>query len=336
MPAKRRFRLAIPIAVLILAAIGIGAGGVAFERRMIYGRGPLDHPQTIVIKRGETTEEIARTLESAGIVWRWWAMEIADQALDPGKPLHAGEYAFASGQSLHAVLQQLRDGRTVIHHLTAPEGLTVAEILALIADEPALSGSVGGAPPEGSLMPDTYSFSLGDSRADMVARMRRAMDKALGDVWGQRNPSIALPSPQTALILASIVEKETGLSDERPKVAAVFLNRLKAGMKLQADPTVIYALTGGKESLGRPLAHADLAIDSPFNSYRYEGLPPTPIACPGRAAINAVLHADSTDALYFVADGSGRHVFAETLDDHNRNVARLRQLEHAPAGGGIN
>jgi UPF0755 protein len=161
----------------------------------------------------------------------------------------------------------------------------------------------------------------------MIARMRRAMDKALGDAWAKRSPATSLPSPDAALTLASIVEKESAIPDERPKVAAVFLNRLGRGMKLQADPTVIYGLTQGRAPLGRPLGHADLSLDSPYNSYRFEGLPPTPIACPGRGSINAVLHPDATGALYFVADGSGRHAFAESLDEHNRNVTKLRQIE---------
>jgi UPF0755 protein len=329
----RRLRAGLRLVIAALIVIGLGFYARELERSMLYGAGPLDRATSLVIARGYTTEEIARRLESAAIVSRWQFFVLADQVLDRGRPLHAGEYGFTPGQSLHEVLRQLRDGRTVVHHLTVPEGLTVAEILGLIADEPALSGPLGPPPPEGSLMPDTYNFSLADSRAEMVARMRRAMDKALAEAWAGRDPSVPLPTPESALILASIVEKETGVAEERPKVAAVFLNRLRVGMKLQADPTLIYALTAGKASLGRPLAHADLAIDSPFNSYRYDGLPPTPIACPGRSALAAVLHAETTDALYFVADGSGRHVFAQSLEDHNRNVARLRQMERAVPGG---
>ena len=303
------------------------------ESRMLWGPGPAIASVTLVVARGSPTAAIGHQLQSAGVIRHWWFFEAAVQFLDPDGPLHAGEYAFSRGQSLHDVLRQMREGRTVVHRLTAPEGLSVAEITALIGADAALSGEAGKLPAEGSLMPDTYNFSLGDSRGDMLARMRRAMDKTLTEAWNHRMPGLKLPSPEAALILASIVEKESAIPEERPKIAAVFLNRLARGMKLQADPTVIYALTQGREALGRPLGHADLAVDSPYNSYRYEGLPPTPIACPGRSAINAVMHPDSTQALYFVADGSGRHVFAESLDDHNRNVAKLRQLEHSAQGG---
>jgi UPF0755 protein len=324
------------IRVLVVVAVIVGAAGLGarwYASRELYGAGPATKPTTVVIAKGSRTGTIGRQLEQAGVVDHWWFFEAAVLAFDTGKPLHAGEYAFLPGQTLHEVLRQMRDGRTVVHKLTAPEGLSVAEIVGIINAEPALSGTVGDLPPEGSLMPDTYNFSLGDSRADMLTRMHKAMDKFLADAWNGRSTSTPLPSPAAALALASIVEKESKLPDERPKVAAVFLNRLGKGMKLQADPTVIYALTQGKAPLGRPLSHADLATDSPYNSYMYEGLPPTPIACPSRTSLKAVLHPDSTNALYFVADGTGKHSFAETLDDHNRNVTKLRQLEHAAQGG---
>jgi UPF0755 protein len=326
----RRVWLGLRILIVVAAVVGLTAGGARYyASRSIWGPGPATAPTTVVIAKGSRTEAIGRELQDAGIVAHWWFFELAVQLLDTGGPLHAGEFAFVPGQTLHDVLRQIREGRTVVHRLTAPEGLSVSEIVALVSAEPALSGSISDRPPEGSLMPDTYNFSLGDSRAEMVARMRRAMDKALAEAWSKRNPGSALPSPEAALTLASIVEKESAIPDERPKVAAVFLNRLGKGMKLQADPTVIYALTEGKAPLGRPLAHPDLAIDSPYNSYRYDGLPPTPIACPGRGSINAVLHPDATGALYFVADGTGRHAFAESLDEHNRNVAKLRQIEQS-------
>ena len=322
---------------IVIAVVGTGVAVRHVASEMLWGPGPGTQPTTVVVARGSRTADIAHQLEAAHVVAHWWFFEAAVQFLDTGGPLHAGEYAFAPAQSLHDVLRQLREGRTVVHRLTLPEGLSVAEILTLVNEDPALSGSVGSVPAEGSLMPDTYNFSLGDSRAEMVARMRKAMDHALAEAWARRSPSVKLPSPEAALALASIVEKESRASDERPKVAAVFLNRLAKGMKLQADPTVIYALTDGKGPLGRPLGHDDLSINSPYKSYLYEGLPPTPIACPGRGSINAVLHPDSTDALYFVADGSGRHIFAQSLDDHNRNVAKLRQVERGAGGsGGVN
>ncbi len=324
----RRVWLSLRILIVLAVVVGIaGAGARYYASRSLWGPGPAGAPTTLVIAKGSRTEAIGRQLQDAGVVTHWCFFELAAQLLDTGGPLHAGEYAFAPGQTLHDVLRQIREGRTVVHHLTAPEGLSVAEIMALVTAEPALSGVLPPSPPEGSLMPDTYNFSLGDQRAEIIARMRRAMDKALADAWSKRIPGSALPSPEAALTLASIVEKESAIADERPKVAAVFLNRLGKGMKLQADPTVIYALTEGKAPLGRPLSHPDLAVDSPYNSYRYDGLPPTPIACPGRGSINAVLHPDSTPALYFVADGTGRHAFAESLDEHNRNVTKLRQIE---------
>jgi UPF0755 protein len=324
----RSIWLAIRISIVLIVILGAaGVGARYYASRSIWGPGPATAPTTVVIAKGSRTEAIGRQLQDAGVVSHWWMVEAAVQLLDTGGPLHAGEYAFVPGQTLHDVLRQIREGRTVVHRLTAPEGLSVAEILEIVTAEPSLSGTVAASPPEGSLMPDTYNFSLGDSRAEMIARMRRAMDKALGDAWAKRSPATSLPSPDAALTLASIVEKESAIPDERPKVAAVFLNRLGRGMKLQADPTVIYGLTQGRAPLGRPLGHADLSLDSPYNSYRFEGLPPTPIACPGRGSINAVLHPDATGALYFVADGSGRHAFAESLDEHNRNVTKLRQIE---------
>jgi UPF0755 protein len=330
----RRLWSGLLILSIVLVLGGLSAAGArSVVSRMLWGPGPGVAPTAIVIPRGSGTPAVGQRLQSAGVIGSWRFFELAALAIDTGGPLQAGEYAFSPGQSLHDVLRELREGRTVVHRLTAPEGLSVAEIMAIVAAEPALSGALGATPPEGSLMPDTYNFSLGDQRGEIIDRMRRAMDKTLNEAWAGRAANVPLATPAAALTLASIVEKESAIPAERPKVAAVFLNRLAKGMKLQADPTIIYALTdGGKAPLGRPLSHADLAIDSPFNSYRFEGLPPTPIACPGRGSINAVLHPDATAALYFVADGSGAHVFAVSLEDHNRNVAKLRLLEQGAAG----
>lgn len=223
----------------------------------------------------------------------------------------------------------LAAGRTVVRRLTVPEGFTTFQVVALVEGAEGLEGEVGDIPGEGELLPETFFYSWGDTRRQMIARARRAMSEALAELWPKRAPDLPLRSPAEAVVLASIVEKETAIGEERPQVAAVFINRLRRGMRLQADPTVIYGLTGGRSVLDRPLSRADLETAHPWNTYVIAGLPPTPIANPGRASLQAVLRPASSDDLYFVADGTGRHLFAATLAEHNRNVARLREIERA-------
>ena len=211
------------------------------------------------------------------------------------------------------------------HRLTIPEGLTSRQISLLLLRPELLGGDLPTIE-EGSLLPQTYAFERGTAPAAIVARAKAAMDKALTETWAARVPDLPLASPREALILASIVERETAKPEERPRVAAVFLNRLRQGMRLQSDPTVVYAASNGAGVLDRPISRADLDRDSPFNTYKIKGLPPSPIAAPGLAAIQAVLRPATTDDLYFVADGTGGHAFARTLEDHNRNVARWRAL----------
>jgi UPF0755 protein len=213
----------------------------------------------------------------------------------------------------------------VIRKLTIPEGLTSTQIRDILAKAEGLSGSPLTAP-EGSLLPETYDYAWGDTRAGLIRRMAAAQRTTLEALWRERQTGLPLTGPREAVILASIVEKETGAASERARVAAVFHNRLRRGMRLQSDPTIIYALTGGKTRLGRNLNRADLAIDHPYNTYRIKGLPPGPIANPGRAALIAVLNPVKSTELYFVADGSGGHAFAKTLKEHNRNVAKWRRL----------
>jgi len=225
------------------------------------------------------------------------------------------------------VLDTLIEGDAILYSVTIPEGWTSLQTVERLRATDELTGELTEIPPEGSLMPDTYRFARNTSRSDIIARMRTAQEEFLNKVWPTRDADLPIETKEEALILASIVEKETGLADERSKVAGVFINRLRKGMRLQSDPTIIYGLVGGRASLGRPIYRSEIVKETPYNTYVIKGLPPTPIANPGRAAIEAVLRPQETDAIYFVADGTGGHAFATTLAEHNRNVAQWRKIE---------
>lgn len=313
---------------LLLAVIAVFVGGVAgwlgWER--YKAPGPLAEATTVVIEPGDGPRRIASKLDAAGVIGNPMLFLAAVRLTEQGSRLKAGEFRFAPGTSMRAAIGDIAAGRTVVRRVTVPEGLTSWQIAALLDGAPALDGEAPVAE-EGALLPETYHYGLGDSRAAIVARMRVARDRALAELWADRAEGLPLRTPEDAVILASIVEKETGVAGERARVAAVFVNRLRKDMRLQSDPTVIYALTEGKADLGRPLSRADLKTDSPYNTYAVKGLPPAPIANPGRAALEAVLNPSQTNEFYFVADGSGGHAFAETLAEHNRNVRRWRRLQ---------
>jgi len=308
-----------------LLAILLLAGGALFWGARDYGApGPLTAAKLVVIPKGAGVREAGAILAANGVVDNGYIFA-AGTYLTGRRDLKAGEYEFPAGVSAAAAADLIDSGKVYRHKLTIPEGLTSAQIVALIDAAPALDGAIDALPVEGTLLPDTYFYVMGNTREEILQRMHRAMEKALAAEWAARAPNLPLASPAEALTLASIVEKETAKPDERARIAGVYIERLKQGMKLQADPTVIYALTqGGEKPLGRPLDHDDLAIDSPFNTYVVQGLPPTPIDNPGLASLHAALQPDERGELYFVANGSGGHAFAKTLEEQNKNVAKLR------------
>jgi len=325
-PQRRRTGRAASVLLFLCIAVLSLVGGVGYYLHWNFTRtGPLAADTSVVIPRGTSTGGIARLLSEQGIVADPDLFVAGIRLFGSKAPLRAGEFAFPAGVSAHGAMRILQTAEAIIHRLTIPEGLSSEEITALVAAEPALDGDTPSVD-EGVLLPETYHFHRGDSRAALVERMRTSMDTALAALWPARDPGLPLSDPREALILASIVEKETAVPSERPRVAAVFVNRLKRGMKLQSDPTVAYALAGGA-GLDRALLRADLKVDHPYNTYVVTGLPPGPIANPGRASLEAVLHPANTKELYFVADGNGGHAFAETLAEHNRNVARWRKLQ---------
>lgn len=322
------------IAAWFLAAITVCIAVAFWGALRVMAPGPLDHTTTVVIPRGSGLEAIALTLDEAGVIDSPLLFVFGAKLTGTVPALKAGEYAFPAGISIDGVLDLMRQGRTVVRRFTVPEGLTSAQVLALLEKEQALSGPVKDVPKNGSLLPETYHFSYGDSRGALIDRMQNAMEQAVAEAWKSRDKNLPFETPQQALTLASIVEKETGVAAERAKVAGVFVNRLEAGMKLQSDPTVIFALTDGSGDLGRTLTRADWKFESPYNTYHAAGLPPGPIANPGRASIQAALHPERHEYLYFVADGTGGHVFAKTLPDHNRNVAKWREVQRRQSGNG--
>jgi UPF0755 protein len=228
---------------------------------------------------------------------------------------------------MRQVLDTLVEGKSIQYRLTFPEGWTSQQIVERLAANPELDGPVPEVPAEGSLLPDTYSFGSKDTRQDIVQRMQVAHQKFLAKVWEERDPDIMVKTPEEAVILASIVEKETGVAEERPRIASVFHNRLRKGMRLQSDPTIIYGIFGGSGMRDHPITQEELEAENPYNTYKINGLPPTPIGNPGRAAIEAVLKPAKTKDVYFVASGNGGHIFSETLAEHNRNVAKWRKIE---------
>jgi UPF0755 protein len=311
------------VSALILIGVAVPVLGFA----SLFAPGPLQQDKTVVIARGTHTADIGAQLAKENAVYFAPIFHAAAKFAANGT-LKAGEYAIPAYASPLDIVTMLHEGRSVERLFTPAEGLTSAEIVDMLNDDPVLTGSVD-VPPEGTLLPETYRYSYGDSRSSLIARMQKSMQEKINEVWASREADVPLKSTREAVILASIVEKETGKSDERPRIAGVFYNRLHLNMRLQSDPTVIYAITHGKESLNRPLTHDDLSFASPINTYASDGIPPQPICNPGLAALEAVAHPEHNNFLYFVADGSGGHAFAATLAAHDENINRWHQIERA-------
>lgn len=293
----------------------------AFDRS-----GPLQEPTIVEIPQGGGLSTIAYRLEGADVISDTRLFTLLVTLSRKEGALQAGEFEFPAGVSPRGAMDILVDGQAIQYAITVPEGLTSTQIVALLVADDRLEGEIADIPAEGTLLPETYNFTRRATKADIIARMQAAMDEALAEIWEQRQPDIPLSTPEEAVILASIIEKETGLADERPLVGSVFTNRLNRGIPLQSDPTTIYALTEGKEDLGRALTRNDLTVESPYNTYYVRGLPPGPIANPGKASLLAAVDPDESNYIYFVADGTGGHAFAETLEEHNRNVAAWRRI----------
>ncbi len=279
---------------------------------------------SVMLRRGAGLNEIASSLERAGVIRSGAIFKAAAQVTGAARELKAGEYEFASGASMARVLDDIRAGRIVRHQVTIPEGATSEMVIEILNREEALTG-IAPTPPEGTVLPETYDFQRGEDRAAVLQRMMDARDTLLATLWSKRQPGLPVTTPEEAVILASIVEKETGVASERPQVASVFTNRLRKGMRLESDPTIIYFITKGKP-LGRRILKSELENPAnTYNTYLIDGLPPTPIANPGRASLAAVLDPPRTDYLFFVADGTGGHTFAATYAEHEENVRKWRE-----------
>lgn len=317
------FMSCLVFATLVLCALAY------FGQYTFTKPGPLQTAQTLVIQEGSSVAQISERLLANDVIESDTIFRLWVRAHGAQKSLKAGEYLFEPGMSMYEVMDTIRSGKGIVHKVSIPEGLTVFQIFKRLEEDEILVGDLPEElPVEGSLMPDTYPFQRGTTRDELLKRMAVAQQKFLASVWERRIDGLPISTPEEMVTLASIVEKETGRADERPRVAGVFINRLQRGMKLQSDPTFLYGIFGGEgKPKGRPIYRSDIESDTPYNTYRIDGLPPGPIANPGRAALEAVANPSRTDDLFFVANGTGGHVFAKTLDEHNRNVARWREIE---------
>ncbi len=307
--------------------VGFAGGGIYLWGQSIFLEpGPLPEKHIVLLPPGENVRAIGELLRAEGVIGNALIFELGARLTKKSRLLKAGEYEISPHVSMKQVVDILVEGKVVIHRLTIAEGLVIREIIDIVNSTQGLEGKVTAKFAEGSLLPETYHFIRGDNRNLLVERMQMGMKQTLSDLWGERDKTIPIQTPNEAVILASIVEKETGLATERPHIAGVFMNRLRKGMKLQSDPTVSFGITHGKQPLGRKLSRKDLTAPTPYNTYTIIALPPTPIANPGTDALRAVLKPMATKDLFFVADGKGGHRFAETYAQHQQNVKLWRKV----------
>jgi UPF0755 protein len=325
-----RVFLSLIVAIALIAAAVAGAAW--WENRYFAQNGPSASEEVLIVKPGSGLRAIADALEQAGVVENALLFRLGAMRRGLTAQLKAGEYGFPAHASEATVMDMLVAHKVIEHRITFPEGLTSDAAVGLVNADPVLSGPVPVVP-EGSLLPETYLFERGATRAEILARMHKAQTTLLAQLWAKRKEGLPFVTEEDALKLASIVEKETGVPSERPRIAAVFVNRLKIGMKLDSDPTIIYGLTKGAP-LGHPLRQSELEMPNPYSTYQIAGLPPTAICNPGKDAIAAVLNPLDSDELYFVADGSGGHAFAKSIAEHQKNVAQWRKLEKDQSGPG--
>jgi UPF0755 protein len=315
------------ITIVLLAFIGAG-GAYYYGRQVLEKPGPLQEDKVVNIPARAGKRDIADVLQQQGVIdVNPWVFIGGVFAMKASSDLKPGEYSFSKNASLRDVIATIVEGKVVQHAVTIPEGLTSEQILDRLGDDDIFTGSVKEIPREGTLLPETYKFPRGTSRDQVVQRMQQAQKRIVAEIWEHRSPDLPIKTPEQLITLASIVEKETGKPDERSRVAAVFVNRLKQKIKLQSDPTIIYGLVGGKGTLGRPIKRSEISQPSPYNTYVIDGLPPGPISNPGRASLEAAANPARTRDLFFVADGTGGHAFTETYDQHQKNVAKLRTIE---------
>ena len=330
-PFLRAVNSMLTLTAMLFVISGFGAYWIATE---INKDGPLKEAKNVVIPRGEGTHDIANRLESDGVIasQQMFMAHYVGRMLTGwvgGQPLQlkAGEYEIPPGASLRTVSEILGEGRSMLYRVTVPEGLTSTQIVQRLRSDQSLTGDITAVPPEGTLLPDTYKFARGMTRQQLVDLMQAEQRKLVERLWAARQPDLPLKSPEEAVTLASIVEKETGRNDEREKVAAVFVNRLRQNIRLQSDPTILYGLFLGEVAWGRPIYKSEIQQKTAHNTYQIDGLPPTPICNPGKSAIEATLNPAKTSDLYFVANGQGGHVFTTNLKDHNAAVANWRKAE---------